>query len=92
MEREREWLEEEQTLQLQEEFRKMKKKDFQENRRKFVQAKLTELELTDDLSRATDELRETLSYISKHSPQTASQRLTDRVNEVNEPDCFSNQP
>ena len=48
--------------------------------------------MTDDLSQATDELRETLSQISKHSKQTTSQRVSDWVNEVNEPDSVSNQP
>ena len=50
------------------------------------------MELTDDLSQANDELRETLSHISKHSKQTTSQRVSDWVNEVNEPDSVSNQP
>ena len=81
LERERERLEEEQTLQLQE--------LEEENRRNLAQAKLTELELTDDLSRATDELRDTLSQISEHSKQTTSLRVSDWVNEVNEPDNVS---
>ena len=76
LERDRERLEEEQALQLQE--------LEEENRRKLAEAKLTELELTDDLSQATDELRDTLSQISKHSKQTTSLR-------VNEPDIVSNQ-
>ena len=84
MDREKERLEEEQALQLEE--------LEEENRRKLAEAKLTELELTDDLSRATDELRETLSQISKHSKQTTSQRVSDWANEVNEPDSVSNQP
>ena len=50
------------------------------------------MELTDDLSRATDEFHETLSRISKHSKETTSQRVSDWVNEVNEPDSVSNQP
>ena len=50
------------------------------------------MELTDDLSQATDEFHETLSRISKHSKQTTSQRVSDWVNEVNEPDSVSNQP
>ena len=67
MDREKERLEEEQALQLEE--------LEEENRRKLAEAKLTELELTDDLSQATDELRETLSQISKHSKQTTSQSV-----------------
>ena len=47
---------------------------------------------TDDLSQVTDKFHETLSRISKHSKQTTSQRLSDWVNEVNEPDSVSNQP
>ena len=77
-------MEEEQALQLEE--------LEEENRRKLAEAKLTELELTDDLSQATDELRETLSQISKHSKQTTSQRVSDWVIEVNEPDSVSNKP
>ena len=84
LDREKERLEEEQALQLEE--------LEEENRRKLAEAKLTELELTDDLSQATDELCETLSQISKHSKQTTSQRVSDWVNEVNEPDSVSNQP
>ena len=83
LEREKEWLEEEQALQLEE--------LEEENRRKLAEAKLTELELTDDLSQVTDEFHETLSQISKHSKQTTSQRVSDWVNEVNEPDSVSNQ-
>ena len=78
LEREKERLEEEQALQLEE--------LEEENRRKLAEAKLTELELTDELSQATDELRGSLSHISKHSKQTTSQRVSDWVNEVNEPD------
>ena len=84
LEREKERLKEEQALQLEE--------LEEENRRKLAEAKLTELELTDDLSQATDEFHETLSRISKHSKQTTSQRVSDWVNEVNEPDSVSNQP
>ena len=84
LEREKQRLEEEQALQLEE--------LEEENRRKLAEAKLTELELTDDLSQATDEFRETLSRISTHSKQTTSQRVSDWVNEVNEPDSVSNQP
>ena len=84
LEREKERLEEEQALQLEE--------LEEENRRKLAEAKLTELELTDDLSQVTDEFHETLSRISKHSKQTTSQRVSDWVNEVNEPDSVSNQP
>ena len=83
LERESERLEDEQALQLQE--------LEEENRRKLVEAKLTEMELTDDLSQATDELRDTLSQISNHSKQTTSLRVSDWVNEVNEPDNVSNQ-
>ena len=50
------------------------------------------MELTDDFSQATDELRETLSSISKHSKRTTSQRVSDWVNEINEPDSVSHQP
>ena len=50
------------------------------------------MELTDELSQVTDEFHETLSRISKHSKQTTSQRVSDWVNEVNEPDSVSNQP
>ena len=77
-------MEEKQALQFQELEAK--------NRRKLADAKLIELELTDDLSQATDELRETLSHISQHSKQTTSQRVSEWVNEVNEPDGVSNQP
>ena len=84
LEREKEQLEEEQALQLEE--------LEEENRRKLAEAKLTELELTDDLYQATDKFHETLSRISKHSKQTTSQRVSDWVNEVNEPDSVSNQP
>ena len=84
LEREKERLEEEQPFQLEE------LED--ENRRKLAEAKLTELELTDDLSQVTDGFHETLSRISKHSKQTTSQRVSDWVNEVNEPDSVSNQP
>ena len=83
LERERERLEEEQALQLEQ--------LEEENRQKLAEAKLTELELTDDLSQVTDEFQETLSRISKHSKQTTSQRVSDWVNEVNEPDSVSNQ-
>ena len=61
-------------------------------RRNLVEAKLTEMELIDDFSQATDELRETLSHISKHSKQTTSQRVSDWFNEVNEPDSVLRQP
>ena len=84
LEREKERLEEEQALQLEE--------LEEENRRKLAEVKLTELELTDDLSQVTDEFHETLSRISKHSKQTTSQRVSDWVNGVNEPDSVSNQP
>ena len=84
LEREKERLDEEQALQLEE----LEK----ENRRRLAEAKLTELELTDDLSQVTDEFHENLSRISKHSKQTTSQRVSDWVNEVNEPDSVSNQP
>ena len=83
LERERERLEEEQALQLQE--------LEEENRRKLAEAKLTELELTDDFSQASDELHDTLSQISNHSKQTTSLRVSNWVNEVNEPDNVSNQ-
>ena len=69
LEREKERLEEEQALQLEE--------LEEENRRKLAEAKLTELELTDDLSQVTDEFHEKLSRISKHSKQTTSQRVSD---------------
>ena len=82
LEREKEPLEEEQALLLEE----LEK----ENRRKFAEVKLTELELTDDLSQATDGLRETLSHISKHSKQTTSQSVSDWVNEVNDSDSALN--
>ena len=83
LERERERLEEEQALQLQE--------LEEENRRKLAEAKLTELELTDDFSQASDELHDTFSQISNHSKQTTSLRVSNWVNEVNEPDNVSNQ-
>ena len=83
LEREKERLEEEQSLQLEE--------LEEENRRKLAEAKLTELELTDDLSQVTDEFHETLSRISKHSKQTTSQRVSDWDIEVNQPDSVSNQ-
>ena len=84
MEREKERLEEEQALQLEE----LEEK----NRRKLAEAKLTELELTDDLSQATDKFHETLSRNSKHSMQTTSQRVSGWVIEVNEPESVSHQP
>ena len=65
----RERLEEEQALQLEE--------LEMNNRRKPAELELTEMELTDDLSRATDDLRETASHVSKHSEQTTSQRVFD---------------
>ena len=68
-------LEEEQALQLE--------KTEEENRRKLAEARITELELTENLSEAPDEFHETLSRISKHSRQTASQRVSDWVNHVN---------
>ena len=68
-------LEEEQALQLEE--------MAEENRRKLAEARITELELTENLSEAPDEFHETLSRISKHSRQTASQRVSDWVNDVN---------
>ena len=66
--------EEEQALQLEE---------MAENRRKLAEARITELELTENLSEAPGEFHETLSRISKHSRQTTSQRESDWVNEVN---------
>ena len=83
MERKKERLEEEQALQMEE--------LEEENRRILAEAKLTELELTDDLSQTTDELRETLSHLNKHLKQTTSQRVSDWVIEVNEPAGASNQ-
>ena len=68
-------LEEEQALQLEE--------MAEENRRKLAEAKSTELELTENLSEAPYEFHETLSRISKHSRLTASQRVSDWVNDVN---------
>ena len=68
-------LEEEQALQLEE--------MAEENRRKLAEARITELELTENLSEAPDEFHETLSRISKHSRQTASQRVSNWVNDVN---------
>ena len=55
----------------------------EENRRKLADAKITELELTENLSEAPDEFHETLSRISKHSRLTTSQRVSDWVNDVN---------
>ena len=81
LEREKERLEEEQALQLEE--------LAEENRRKLAEAKLTDLELNDDLSQATDQFHETLSRISKHSKQTTSQRVSDWVDE---PESVSQQP
>ena len=54
----------------------------EESRRKLAEARITELELTENLSEAPDEFHETLSRISKHSRQTASQRVSDWVNNV----------
>ena len=68
-------LEEEQALQLEE--------MADENRRKLAEARTTELELTENLSEAPDEFHETLPRISKHSRQTASQRVSDWVKDVN---------
>ena len=50
-------LEEEQALEL--------KKMVEENRRKLAEARITDLELTENLSEAPDECHETLSRISK---------------------------
>ena len=55
----------------------------EEARRKLAEARITEPELTEIPSEAPDEFYETLSRISKHSGQTASQRVSDRVNDVN---------
>ena len=77
MEREKEQLEEEQALQFEE--------LAEENSRKLAEAILTEVQVT-------DEFHETLSRISKHSKQTTSQRMSEWVNEVNEPDSVSRQP
>ena len=77
-------MQEEQALQLQE--------LEEENRRKLAEAKLTELELIDVLSQATDQFHETLSRISKHPKETTSQRVSAWVSEVNEPESVSNQP
>ena len=49
---------------------------------KLEEAKNTELELTENISEAPDEFHENLSRISKHSRQTASQRVCDWVNDV----------
>ena len=77
LEREKERLEEEQALQLEE---------LEEaNRRKLAEVKLTKLELTDNLSQATYEFHEQLK-------QTTSQRVSEWVNEVNEPEIVSHQP
>ena len=43
------------------------------------------------MSQATDELRDTLSQISKHSKQTTTLRVSDWVNEGKKPDNVSNQ-
>ena len=77
LERKKERLEKKQVHQL--------KELEEENRQKLAKTKLTELELTDDWSQATDEFREIMSQISKHSKQNC-------VIEVNEPDSVSNQP
>ena len=68
-------LEEKQALQLEE--------MAEENRRKLAEAKITELQLTENLSEASDEFHETPSRISKHSRQTESQIVTDWVNNLN---------
>ena len=52
---------------------------------------LTELALTGGLSKATDNFREALSHVSKHSKQITSQRVSYWVEEFNEPDSVSNQ-
>ena len=68
-------LEEEQALQLEQKA--------EENRRKLAEARNTELELTDNLSETTDKFHETLSRFSKHSRQTATQKVSDWDKEVN---------
>ena len=68
-------LEEEQVLQLQ--------KMAEENLRKTAEARITKLGLTEKHSEALDELHETLSRFSKHSRQTASQRVSDWLDDVN---------
>ena len=56
-----------------------------ENSQKLAEgeAKTNVLELTENISEAPDEFHETLSLISKHSRETASQRVSDAVNNVN---------
>ena len=51
-------------------------------RRKLEEARFTELELTENLSEALDNFHENRSRFSKHSRQTASQRVSDWVNDV----------
>ena len=82
LEHEKERLQEEKALQLQ---------DLEdENKRKLAEAKLTELELTGDLSQATEKIRETLSHISKHSKETTALKVSNWGNEANGPDSVSN--
>ena len=54
----------------------------QENRRNFAEARITELESTENLSEGPDEFHGILSRISKHSRQIASLRVSDWVNDV----------
>ena len=49
------------------------------NRQKIAEAKLTELELTEDFSECNEELKDTLSHISRTSQDTDTQRISEWV-------------
>ena len=76
LEQERERLEQEQAIKLLE---------LEEKRQKLAEAKLNELELTEDVSEAASDLLQTLSQLSVGSQQTTSQRISHWVNEGNNP-------
>ena len=77
LEQERERLEQEQAMKL--------LALEEENRQKLAEAKYNELELTEDVSEAVSYLRETLSELSVGSRRTISQKVSQWVNEGNNP-------
>ena len=84
LDQEKERLEQEQAIRLQE--------LEEENRQKLAEARLNEIELTEDVSETASELRETLSQLSVRSQQTTSQRITEWVNAGNNPVSDQLQP
>ena len=51
----------------------------EENRQKIAEAKLAELELAEDVSECTEELKDTLSHLSRTSKVSETQRVADWV-------------